>query len=120
MKGIVTFFINIHPSEGQDIATTVELFKMANKELLERINKDSEYVLAIVPTVKEACRIEKVDFDKPFPRSIPMNSKEVEYAEKRREEKAAERAAERALLAKEREIEIKLKEKALREEESEE
>lgn len=120
MKGIVTFYINIHPTEGQDIATIVEVFKTANKDLLERVNKESDYVVAVVPTTKEACRVEKIDFEKPFPRSIPMNNKEIEALEKRREERAAERAAERALLQKEREIELKLKEKALLGEDEEE
>lgn len=120
MKGIVTFYVNIHPSEGQDVAAIVEIFKTANKELIERVNKESDYVVAVVPTSKEACRVEKIDFEKPFPRSIPMNNREIEVLEKRREERAAERAAERALSLKEREIELKLKEKALLGEDDEE
>jgi hypothetical protein len=114
MKGIVTFFINIHPSEGQDVSATIELFKLANKELLEKINKDSDYVVAIVPTMKEACRVEKVDFDKPFPRAIPMSQREIESIEKRREE----RSTERALALKERELEFKKLEKMYRSEEN--
>lgn len=112
MKGIVTFYINIHPSEGQDIATVIELFKQQNKEVFDKINQESDYVAAIVPTTKEACRVEKVDFDKPFPRSVPMTNKEIERIEKRREE----RAAERALMLKERELELKRKEKSFEQE----
>lgn len=106
MKGILTFYINFHPDLGQDVSQTIEIFRQINKSLFDEINSESEYRVAIVPTTKEACRIEKIDFDKPFPRSVPKNHTEIELAEKRREE----RAKERELAFKERERKLFSKE----------
>jgi hypothetical protein len=91
MQGIITFYINFHPDLGQDVEKTIEIFKQMNKDLIDHINKDSGYLVAIVPTTKESCRIEKVDFDKPFPRFVP-NYTNITDAEKRKEDRAAERA----------------------------
>lgn len=93
MLGIITFYINIHPEQGQELQQTVEIFKQCNKELFEKIN-DSDYIIAVVPTTKEACRVEKIDFDKPFPRSIPRHHVEIESLEKRKVERNLERQLE--------------------------
>lgn len=105
MQGIVTFYVNVNPDEGLDVTQTIELFRNANKELLESA-KESDYQIAIVPTTKEACRVEKVDFDKPFPRAISLNQREIESIEKRTKEK--ERV---------RDINMKLKELELKRQE---
>jgi hypothetical protein len=104
-QGIVTFYINVNPDEGLDVTQTIELFRAANKELIEA-TKDSDYQIAIVPTTKEACRVEKVDFDKPFPRALSLNQREIESIEKRTKEK--ERV---------RDINMKLKELELKRQE---
>jgi|GEM_PF-6538785 hypothetical protein len=91
MKGIVTFYINYHPDLGQDLVQTIEVFKQVNKDLFEAIQNESEYRVAVVPTTKEACRIEKVDFDKAFPRFVPRTHSDLEYLERRKEERAKER-----------------------------
>jgi hypothetical protein len=62
MKGIITFYINYHPEENQNPKDLVELFKEINKDLLENINKEQKYGIAIIPTTKESCRIDKINF----------------------------------------------------------
>lgn len=115
MLGIVTFYVNVNKSEGQDLTQTVELFRLANKELLESV-KDSDYQIAIVPTTKEACRVEKIDFDKPFPRAISLNQREVETIEKRVKEKEKVRDINMRL----KELELKRQEGFLNKEEEKE
>lgn len=73
MKGIITFYINFHPENGQDVNETIDLIKTANKEVLDLITKDTGYRIVFIPTTKEACRIEKIDFDLPFPRFSPKS-----------------------------------------------
>ena len=51
-----------------------EFCTKCNKELFDEIKESTQYRIAIVPTTKEACRIEKIDFDKPFPRFPPRNN----------------------------------------------
>lgn len=91
MKGIITFYINVHPDLNQDLTESIEVFRQVNKDLFESIQKESEYRIAIVPTTKEACRIEKVDFDKPFPRFVSRTHSDIDLLEKRREERSRER-----------------------------
>lgn len=76
---------------GQDLNQTIEVFKQVNKDLFDSIQNDSDYNVAIVPTTKEACRIEKIDFDKPFPRFVSRTHSDIELLERRREERARER-----------------------------
>jgi len=63
------------------------LIREINKEALELIDKDGVFKLLIVPTTKEGSRVEKVDWDYPFPRLIPSKeknskkSKDEEFAE---------------------------------------
>lgn len=73
MKGILIFYVNTHPDQNIQPAAMVEMFKAANKELIDRVNKESDYQIAFFPCTKEACRVEKVDFDQPFPRYSPRS-----------------------------------------------
>jgi hypothetical protein len=68
MKGIIVFYINVHPEHNQDITQVISVFKEVNKEMFARIEKDMEYQTMIVPCTKESCRVEKIDFDMPYPR----------------------------------------------------
>lgn len=74
MLGIITFYLNFHSELEQDVKQTIDMFKLCNKELFDEIKESTQYRIAIVPTTKEACRIEKIDFDKPFPRFPPRNN----------------------------------------------
>ncbi len=92
MKGIITFYINFHPDLNQVAEECVEIFRQCNKDLIAKINEEGTYLVAVVPTTKEACRIEKMDFDKPFPRFVSKNHIDIAELERRKEERAIERA----------------------------
>jgi hypothetical protein len=67
-KGLVLFWVNLFPDMGQDTRATLEMVKEMNKPLIDQMNTtDSKYKFLFVPTFKEATRIEKIDFDEPFP-----------------------------------------------------
>lgn len=95
MKGIVVFYINFYPEHNQDITQIVKLIKETNKELFDKINEGMDYQVMLVPTTKEACRVEKIDFDKPFPRFIAKTHLDLVDVEKRKIQKDEERDVER-------------------------
>lgn len=70
LKGIVVFFVNMYPDLGQQIEPTLKMFKESAKSLIDRLQADGRYVIIFVPTTKEATRVEKVDYDAPFPRCV--------------------------------------------------
>jgi len=74
LKGVVVFFLNYNPDiEGVTFKEQIEMFKDLNSEFIKDIQEESNYLVSVVPTTKEACRVEKVDFDHPFPRFVPSN-----------------------------------------------
>lgn len=68
LKGIVVFFVNLYPDLGQDVQISMNMFKEMSKNLIEVLTQDGRYVPLFVPTHKEATRVEKIDYDSPFPR----------------------------------------------------
>jgi hypothetical protein len=68
MKGIITFYIDIHPELNQDAEQIIATFVKINQSMIDKINAAGEYIIMYVPTTKEACRVDKIDFEKPFPR----------------------------------------------------
>lgn len=68
LKGIIVFFINLYPDLGQDVHATMNLVKDMHKPLVDSLNEDGGYLPLFVPTHKEATRVEKIDYDAPFPR----------------------------------------------------
>ncbi len=91
MKGIIVFYINFHPEHNQDIKQMIALVKETNADLFEKIKSDMGYQVAIVPTTKEACRIEKIDLDKPFPRFVAKTHIDLGEVDRRRAERDEER-----------------------------
>jgi hypothetical protein len=73
-KGLVVFYINIYPDLGQQMEPTVQMLKEMNKPLIERLAEDGRYLCLFIPTVKEATRIEKIDYDYPFPRCVAQSA----------------------------------------------
>ena len=73
LKGIVVFFVNLYPDLGQDVKMTMSTYKQMSKPLIDSMTSDGRYVPIFAPVHKEATRIEKVDFDAPFPRFNPNN-----------------------------------------------
>lgn len=70
-KGLVVFWVNLHPDMGQDTITTLGMIREMNKPLLEYLaTEDGRYRFLFVPTFKESTRIEKIDFDEPYPRCM--------------------------------------------------
>ena len=67
-NGLINLFINFHPEVKFEVDEVLSVIKEVNKEAFDLISKDGRYQIMIVPTTKEASRIEKVDFDMPFPR----------------------------------------------------
>lgn len=73
-KGIIVFFLNYNSNiEGVSFKDQIDMFKELNSEFIKKIEEETNYRVSIVPTTKEASRIEKVDFDHPFPRFVPNN-----------------------------------------------
>lgn len=71
LKGFITLYVNFHPEVKVDPAQVMSLIQEINKEALHQIAEDGQYQIMVVPTTKEASRIEKVDYDSPFPRLTP-------------------------------------------------
>lgn len=76
-KGVIVFFVNIYPDLGQEMEPTIQMIKEMNKPLMEQLEQDGRFLCLFVPTTKEATRIEKVDYDYPFPRCVAQSA-EVE------------------------------------------
>jgi hypothetical protein len=83
-KGVLMFYINFVPDSGVTVEATIDLFRNQNKELLDKFKNEGNYEICFVPTVKEATRVEKIDFDMPFPRFL-ANASRVETDEDREE-----------------------------------
>lgn len=73
LHGIVMLYVNMYPDLGQDIESTMKMVKEMNKPLIERLAEDGRYVVLFIPTTKEATRIEKIDYDAPYPRYMPKS-----------------------------------------------
>lgn len=68
LEGIVVFYVNVYPDLGQQIEPTILMIKEMNKALIHKLSENGKYVCLLVPTFKEGSRIEKVDYEYPFPR----------------------------------------------------
>lgn len=69
MKGFVVFYINFFPELGQNVEEILALMKKFNADVITKIQEDG-YNVMFVGTTKEATRVEKVDFEHPFPRHV--------------------------------------------------
>jgi hypothetical protein len=85
MKGIIVFYINFFPEYKQSVDDTLTLVKNHNRDLIEKV-KNSDYDVMFVPTTKEASRVEKIDFDKPFPRFVVPVPNTIKIEEDEEEE----------------------------------
>lgn len=68
MKGLLVFYVNTRDGNVAQVQTQMDLFLKSNDTLIKRIQDEMGYQIMLVPTQNEACRIEKIEFDKPFPR----------------------------------------------------
>ena len=69
MKGIIVFYINFFPELGQKEDEVLEKLKNFNSEVIKNVEKEG-YSCMFLATTKEAARVEKIDFDLPYPRYI--------------------------------------------------
>lgn len=69
MKGFIVFFINYFPDLGQDIEQSIQIMRVINTEVIKKFNEYG-YEVMFIGTTKEGTRVEKVDFDLPFPRYV--------------------------------------------------
>ena len=67
MKGIIVFYVNVEDAENE--TDYLKIAKSVNSSLLERLTA-AGYEAMFVPVTNESCRVEKVDFDLPFPRYL--------------------------------------------------
>lgn len=82
MSGIINYYLYI-PEGTPDGSTIIDLFYKVNQSVFDKIIKESGYVIMVVPTtVKEACRVEKIDYEKPFPRYASKTH--IDFAEEDR------------------------------------
>jgi len=74
LHGVVVLYVNMYPDLGQDIEVTMKMVKEMNKPLVDRLDEDGRYVVLFIPTTKEATRIEKVDYNAPYPRYMAKSA----------------------------------------------
>jgi len=89
MKGILNFYINYRPETGEDFKKLQELFLEANKAVFEELQVKCDYRVVITPVTNESCRMEKLDMNKPYPRSninIDLSELQRRKAEKANKE----------------------------------
>jgi len=66
MRGILTFYINFLSEDSQEERIqTMKTAKEFNKEMIQRIEKEENYIVMFVPTSNESSRIEVTHWDKP-------------------------------------------------------
>jgi hypothetical protein len=87
MKGILAVYVNCPPETGKSPQEIIELFMELNRPVIEEIARVLDYRVLTIPTLKESCRIEKIEMDKPFPRYAPKYHVDLEQMEKRRDER---------------------------------
>lgn len=74
LEGMIVWFINWCPDSGRSIGDTMKMTKEMNKPLMEKLAKDGRYISLWIPTVNEATRVVKIDYNAPFPRYMPKSS----------------------------------------------
>lgn len=91
MNGIINFYINTHPELSQDPQQMIDLFRANNKEIIDKLSNEAGYIAMIIPITNESCRVEKIDFNKPYPVYVPRTHHNLAKAEQREIEKERER-----------------------------
>ena len=70
MKGLLVFYVNFPTESEKDVTETLALTKEFNKDWINEMHELGDYQVMFVPTIGEASRVEKIDFDQPFPRYV--------------------------------------------------
>ena len=69
MKGVIIFYVNFFPELEQNEVEVLTNMQKFNAAVIERIEKEG-YSAMFLATTKEATRVEKIDFEAPFPRYV--------------------------------------------------
>jgi len=80
LKGVMMVYVNYFPELNQTLEGTVNFAKSINAELYDKI-RENGYEVMFIGTTKEGTRVEKIDFDAPFPRSILPKMDIVDYSD---------------------------------------
>lgn len=65
MKGLIVFYVNHHPENGDDPMTVIELIQKYNKEIIEKLTEEG-YKMVYVPTINESTRVDRVNLEGGF------------------------------------------------------
>lgn len=74
----MTFYMNVEGVDDGKELEYLDLMKTTNVNLIKKLEEEG-YGVMIVPVEKESSRIEKVDFDLPFPRYVLPHVDIVEH-----------------------------------------
>lgn len=70
MTGMFVFYVNYHPEIGQKPEDLIDVMRAQNKALFEYLDQQLGYGTMFIPVTKESCRVDKIDFEKPWPRYV--------------------------------------------------
>lgn len=84
MQGLICCYINRKDYEGKQEEEVLQIAVQDNQALIDA-SSDSGWAVLFIPTTNEGTRIEKIDFDKPFP--IPKTTVELKLETLRRKGK---------------------------------
>ncbi len=60
MKGIIIFYINL--PDLTNAVQSVDMVMKINKDIVDKLQRENDFVVMVVPTTGEACRAEKLLF----------------------------------------------------------
>lgn len=67
-KGILTLYVNFDPETDVDVFKISTLIRDFNKAEFDFIEQEGRFKVLIVPTTNEGSRIQRVEWDQPFPK----------------------------------------------------
>jgi len=85
-KGLIACYLNRDEFGEQDEEKLLQSMTVANDELV-KLAVESGYAVIFIPTVDEGSRVEKIDFDKPFPLYRSKPTAEDEDRQKKKKDK---------------------------------
>lgn len=71
LEGVIVFYVNFVKEEQVNRLEYLKSVRELNQIWIDRIEQEGRYAVMMVPTVAEASRVEKIDFNAPFPRFVP-------------------------------------------------
>lgn len=69
MKGFITFYVNFPEYREEIVKPMLQMIRNENEAVVSKLLEDG-YMVIFFPTHGEACRVDKIDYDQPFPRFV--------------------------------------------------